>query len=200
MRRMTLALLLAVVALPFLASPCWACKCASGPPRAQARSVDTIFTGTVIATSSRAGMTIARLVVEESFKGRGAHEITVRTPRFTTACGVALREDARYTVFGNTRGSHVETTSCTGTVRGPIQPARIGLEPQRALRPDQVGPQASDEQAAQSRSTSGSRPSWGVLGAGAVVGAAALWLWRRRSISTRRARGAPPASPKAPAG
>jgi hypothetical protein len=179
------ALLLAVMALPFLASPCWACKCASGPPRAQARSVDTIFTGTVVATTADAGVTTARLVVEESFKGRGAHEITVRTPRFTTACGVALREDARYTVFGNTRGSHVETTSCTGTVRGPIQPARFGLEPQRALRPDQVGPQASDEQAAQSRSTSSSPPWWG-LGVAAVAVGGGLWLWRRLRPSARR--------------
>ena len=194
MRRITLALLLAVMALPFLAPPCWACKCAPLPPRAQARSADVIFTGTVLATNTNADVTIARLAVEQSFKGSGADTLTVRTPTSTAACGVPLRVGASYTVFGTARASGVETNTCTGTVRGEIEPSRFGMDPGQPAGPGNGAPQPSGEHAGQSRPTSGSPPLWSMVAAAVVVGGGALWLRRRWGTSARRgAEGRPPA-------
>ena len=184
MRRILLSLLLAVLALPFLASPCWACSCARLSPRAQARAADVVFTGTVAAASIDAGVTVARFALEESFKGSPAGEIAVRTPAHATACGVTLHEGMRYTVFALDEGAGLETNSCIGTARGTIDPARFGLDGGQPAASDEAPSQAPGERGAKSPASS-STP-WVLIAVVVAVAGGLLWLGGRSLTSARR--------------
>jgi hypothetical protein len=115
------------------ASPCWACRCVMLTPREQAANADVIFTGRVLEAEdpfSQSGPRVqATLAVERIYKGSVEAEPVVETlPGASAACGVGFRAGDRYTVFAfvNERG-RLETNLCSGTGRGPIDPARFGL-------------------------------------------------------------------------
>jgi hypothetical protein len=115
------------------ASPCWACSCVMLTPREQAANADVIFTGRVLEAEDpfhHSGPRVqASLSVEQIYKGSVEAESVVETLRGgSAACGVGFRAGDRYTVFAfvNERG-RLETNLCSGTGRGPIDPAGFGL-------------------------------------------------------------------------
>lgn len=133
---------LAVMAVPVVASPCWACSCAStGDAQAdrerQARAADLIFTG--IAKNvwikdnnndySGDETRLARFRVRKTYKGHPGRWVTISTAQQGSVCGYPFKEGKRYTVFAY--GSNVDgfdTNSCSGTKRGRINPENYGLD------------------------------------------------------------------------
>ena len=143
LRRTLIVIFLAVMAVPVVASPCWACSCAvSENPeetrRMQAESADLIFTG--IATSQRIvdpapddGFTgdevvYTRFRVRKTYKGHPGRWVTVLTANNEAACGYNFTEGERYTVFAYEENDRYHTNICSGTQRGGINPERYGLD------------------------------------------------------------------------
>ncbi len=84
-----------LISMPTLAL---ACECAAIPLESRITSADTIFSGTLIATSSAPGVYTMQFSVSSVWKGSAASISTVYTP-LTAGCGWAPPRGEEYVVF-----------------------------------------------------------------------------------------------------
>lgn len=143
LKRTLIVIFLAVMAVPVVASPCWACSCATtgdraADRRAQAENADLVFTG--IAKSQRIvdpnpndGYTgneevYTRFRVRRTYKGHPGRFVTVVTASNGAACGYDFKEGDRYTVFAYEEKDGFHTDLCSGTKRGRIDPDNYGFD------------------------------------------------------------------------
>ena len=126
-----LGLILGVVAtlLPLAARTAWAqCECSPSlaTPRGQARAAAVVFTGTVFSITTPTTDVSVLFRVDRLYKGSAGGNITVHTPDKRGECHFDFVLSTRYTVFAD---SKLATTSCSGNVRGVINPVGYGLRP-----------------------------------------------------------------------
>jgi hypothetical protein len=142
LRRTLIVVFLVALAVPVVASPCWACSCATTGDPAQdrinhAESADLVFTG--IAKSQRIidegdpdfhgdEMIATRFRVRTTYKGHPGRWVTVETYVSGATCGYNFDEGKRYTVFAFEERDHYSTNSCSGTKQGRINPERYGFD------------------------------------------------------------------------
>jgi hypothetical protein len=168
-----LALVLGVVAtlVPLTARTALAqCECSPGlaTPRGQAAAASVVFTGTVfsITTPNPDGVSVL-FHVNQLYKGSANGNITITTPEDRAACHFDFVLSTRYTVFADVK--HV-TTSCSGNIRGVINPSGYGLAP------------ASSDRAAPPDARAAPAWVWVVIAAALLaVGAAGYVVTRRRA-------------------
>ena len=132
---MRAALVVAFIATQLIlpASPASACSCAYTSKEQQARSADVVFTGRVRSVELTQSVRRARFRVRVVYKGDVDRRVLVVTASQGSACGCHFREGERYTVFGyGSRDDRVSTDLCSGTKKGPIDPAEYGLPPGRS--------------------------------------------------------------------
>lgn len=116
MRRMLVALLLALSGVLLTQMPAHACTCVESDTAGHIKNATTVLLGTV--TSSRKqGKTLTYVIqVERVYKGVAATSVTLRTPATKGACALDdLVADRRYVFFGTQQGDVVEVNSCGGT-------------------------------------------------------------------------------------
>ena len=133
---------LAVMAIPVVASPCWACSCASSGDeaadrRAQARRADLIFYGVadrerIVDPSPGDGtsgdeIVYMRFRVRRTYKGHPGRWVTISEGSTGNSCRYNFREGQRYTVFAYKHDDRFHTDICSGTQRGNINPKDYGL-------------------------------------------------------------------------
>jgi hypothetical protein len=141
MRRVFTGATLAGVLLVLGAQPCWACSCASWPPRKHAKEAEVIFTGTALGTEVdgySAGTTTFQ--VDIAYKGPVAREMAVGHVTQEPACGLVFSKGQRYTVFADAdKGTgSLGTNLCMATRAGDIDASRYGLSV-RPIRPSVTG-------------------------------------------------------------
>ena len=143
LRRTLIVVFLATLAVPVVASPCWACSCAStGDPaqdrRDHAENADLVFTGVaqrerVVDPHPDDGYTgdesvYTRFRVRQTYKGHAGRWVTIRSNSSSAACGYDFQEGKRYTVFAYEHKDRFETNLCSGTKPGGINPHNYGLD------------------------------------------------------------------------
>ena len=137
LRRTLIVVFLVALAVPVVASPCWACSCAPSSRREHAKRADLVFTG--IAKSERVidegdpefegDETIGtRFRVGKTYKGHPGGWVTIGTPANEAACGYDFEMGDRYTVFAYDEKDGYSTNLCSGTKRGGINPERYGFD------------------------------------------------------------------------
>ena len=142
LRRTLIVVFLVALAVPVIASPCWACSCAtSGNPaqdrRDYAERADLVFTG--VARSERVvdegdpdfdgDETIGtRFRVGRTYKGHPGRWVTIRSHVSEATCGYDFEVGARYTVFAYEEKDGYATNLCSGTKRGRINPENYGFD------------------------------------------------------------------------
>ena len=143
MRRTLIVIFLVAIAVPVVASPCWACSCAaSGSPseqrRGQARSADLVFTGVVqreriddpapndgVSGDERI---YDRFRVGKTYKGHPGRWVTIYTGTSGDSCRYNFKKGERYTVFAYEHKGEWTTNTCSGTKQGRINPERYGFD------------------------------------------------------------------------
>jgi len=116
MRRMVVALLLALSGVVLTQLPAHACSCVVNDTRGDIRNATTVLAGTVTAKTPAANTLTYEVRVDRVFKGTAAETVTLRTAAQPAACGLDnLAVDRRYVVFGTQQGAVVEVNSCGGT-------------------------------------------------------------------------------------
>ena len=137
-RRTIIVIFLAVMTVPVVASPCWACSCVEQNRRQQAKNADLIFTG--IAKQERVydpaddgnndgDETIyVKFRVHKTYKGYPRRWRTINTGMSGSTCRYYFEEGKRYTVFAYKQDGEFHTNICTGTKRGRINPDNYGLD------------------------------------------------------------------------
>ena len=143
LRRTLIVIFLAAIAVPVVASPCWACSCyTTGDPaadrREHAENADLVFTGiaksqTVKDPTPNDGYTgdeqvFTRFRVGRTYKGHPGRWVTVATTSNEAACGYHFNEGDRYTVFAYEQRDRFHTNLCSGTKRGRIDPDNYGFD------------------------------------------------------------------------
>ena len=128
MRRLAVALALAL-SIPVLSTrPAWACSCAQSTPRQVAAGADAVFTGTVASAPRVEGQLVrVDFEVDTVYKGLSGPRLTVTTNVQGSACGVVFRPNVRYTVFAFSDHGVLSANLCSPPVRGAIDPQRYGL-------------------------------------------------------------------------
>ena len=147
--RAGVALLLAGL-FAFDASPCLACSCVEFTKRGYTDFADVIFKGKVLDVRSGVGFnerTAQRLLgangfvlnfgevvfqVETALKGHVWRRQVVVGAGSEASCGFEFQPGKTYTVFAKYRHGYLETSLCSGTVEGVIEPADYGLSPEQA--------------------------------------------------------------------
>ena len=142
-RRTLIVIFLAVMTVPVVASPCWACTCAASgneaaDRRAQAENADLIFTG--IAKKIRVDdpapddaysgdeKIYVRFRVHKTYKGYPREWRWIYTGVYGDTCRYEFEVGDRYTVFAYKHKGEFNTNICTGTKRGRINPDNYGLD------------------------------------------------------------------------
>ena len=142
LRRILIVVFLVALAVPVVASPCWACSCAASESpakdrRAQAKNADLVFTGVAkgqrVSDEGDPGFegdeTIAtRFRVGRTYKGHPGRWVTVETYANGATCGYHFDVGTRYTVFAYEQRDGYNTSLCSGTKQGRINPERYGLD------------------------------------------------------------------------
>jgi hypothetical protein len=138
LRRTLIVVFLVALAVPVVASPCWACSCAPVEDRSEyAENADLVFTG--IAKSQRVvdegdpefegdEMIGTRFRVRKTYKGHPGRWVTVSTYANGATCGYHFEVGKRYTVFADERKGEYSTSLCSGTKQGRINPERYGFD------------------------------------------------------------------------
>jgi hypothetical protein len=142
LRRTLIVVFLVALAVPVVASPCWACSCATSgnaaqDRRDQAERADLVFTG--VAKSQRVTdegdpefegdeMIGTRFRVGKTYKGHPGRWVTVATYANGATCGYHFEVGKRYTVFADEQNGEYSTGLCSGTKQGRINPERYGFE------------------------------------------------------------------------
>ena len=137
LRRTLIVIFLAVLAVPVIASPCWACSCAPQDRRDQAKRADLVFTG--VAKSEKVidegdpeyeGDEIigTRFRVGRAYKGHPGRWVTVGSHVNSATCGYDFEMGKRYTVFAYEQNDGYRTDLCSGTKQGRINPERYGFD------------------------------------------------------------------------
>jgi hypothetical protein len=132
MKRLIVALVMAISGIAMAAPPCWACSCAPSTRKERANHADVVFFGRVrsITDDGGAAELRVRFRVRKVYKGRNVDRFeVVRTASQEAACGFNFREGRRYTVFAFREDGRLSTNSCSGTKRGDIDPDNYGLPP-----------------------------------------------------------------------
>jgi hypothetical protein len=116
MRRLLVALLLALSGVVLTQMPAHACTCVKNDTPAQIKNATTVLLGKVT-SSARDGKTLTYDVqVERVYKGAAATGVTLESPSTKKACALDdLVADRRYVIFGTQQGDVVEVNSCGGT-------------------------------------------------------------------------------------
>jgi hypothetical protein len=143
MRRTLLVIFMALVAVPVVASPCWACSCVSSGSEAEnrhaaAQSADLVFTGVVqrervhdpapndgVSGDERI---YDRFKVGKTYKGHPGRWVTIYTGTSGDGCRYNFKEGERYTVFAYEHKGEWMTNTCSETKRGRINPERYGFD------------------------------------------------------------------------
>ncbi len=110
-----LALLLAVPVLLVSAVPAHACSCVKAGPTKYVKWADVVFTGTVEDSAADDTIRVARIAVDEVYKGSVRARTDVTTSAQGPACGVDLVPGSEVIVFGSLEGSSVATSTCAGS-------------------------------------------------------------------------------------
>jgi exopolysaccharide biosynthesis protein len=142
MKRILGAFLMIVVATAMTASPCWACSCIPNDTKKdKAKRADVVFTGTVTSItdtdpSDQSAPLKVQFEVAKVYKGYPKEVTHVYTPKDGAMCGATFEVGKKYTVFAQINGGQKETSNCSGTKQGTIDPDFWGLpkayEPQEA--------------------------------------------------------------------
>lgn len=135
MKRVLVAVVMALAGTAVAAPPCWACSCASSTPKEQAEAADVIFTGRVLKV--RGGDADDGILGDDNVKVRfRVKKVYKRHPRRITkvftnesgaACGFTFKKGKKYTVFADKSDGKKTTNLCSGTKRGGIDHDRYGL-------------------------------------------------------------------------
>ena len=136
MKRIVLAMVMALVGTAMAAPPCWACSCAPSSAKHKAESADVIFTGKVLKITG--GDTSngsfgddnvkAHFRVGKVYKGHPNRYTKVLTNESGAACGYHFKKGEKYTVFADRQKDGDKYTSiCHGTKKGGIDPDKYGL-------------------------------------------------------------------------
>ena len=129
MKRLMVALVMAVSGIAVAAPPCWACSCVDSTREERADWADAVFFGRVRSITGDEPLRV-KFRVRKIYKGRNIDEFEiVRTSSQGPACGVHFEEGKRYTVFAERRDGKLFTNSCSGTKRRDINPDNYGLPP-----------------------------------------------------------------------
>ena len=93
-----------------------------------------VFTGTVSSITTPNVTDVSVLFrVQKLYKGSAERTITITTPDKRGSCHFDFVLTTRYTVFANRK---LVTTSCSGNVRGDINPRGYGLGPRSIASAD----------------------------------------------------------------
>jgi hypothetical protein len=144
MRRLLVALLIALSGVVFTQTPAHACKCAPANTGQHIKKATTVLLGTITAMSKQGNVQTYEVRVEKVFKGVATPRVTLRTASQSATCGLSgLATDRRYVIFGTRQGDVFQVNSCGGTapvsttlmksVRGVLG---FGREPQPVSAPD----------------------------------------------------------------
>ena len=145
MRRTLLVIFIALLAVPVVASPCFACSCATSAEttpaerrRAQAKGSDLIFYGRADTVrledpAPNDGLSgderiHVRFRVREKYKGYPGRWVTIHDGTTGDTCHFGFKEGERYTVFAYKHKGEFHTNICTATKKGRINPERYGLD------------------------------------------------------------------------
>jgi hypothetical protein len=142
LRRTLIVVFLVALAVPVVASPCWACSCATSGDPAQDRmdhadNADLVFTG--VAKGQRVidqgdpefegdESIGTRFRVGKTYKGHPGRWVTVSTTANEASCGYDFEVGDRYTVFAFEKRGEFSTNLCSGTKRGRINPDNYGFD------------------------------------------------------------------------
>lgn len=145
LKRTLIVLFIAALAVPVVASPCWACSCSTAAGTSpqeeregQANRADLVFTGVVTGESvhdpapndglSGDERIFNRFKVKKTYKGHPGRWVTIYTGTSGSSCRYNFKEGERYTVFAYENKDRWETNTCSGTKRGNINPERYGFD------------------------------------------------------------------------
>jgi len=156
-------------------SPAWACSCAEPPPPTQALDeADAVFLGEIVETRRVGGEfdgeLIARVAVEEVWKGEVAELVDVHTEPDSAMCGYGFTAGDRDLLYAQHDDDSYSTHLCTRSA--PVEAAEEDLAAFGEGRAPVAGEQLT-----------GDGPSWFVLGAVGLtilVAAALVVGWRFR--------------------
>lgn len=142
LRRILIVVVLVALAVPVVASPCWACSCATSgnaeqDRRDQAERADLVFTG--VAKGQRVidegdpeyqgdESIGTRFRVGRTYKGHPGRWVTVSTTANEASCGYNFEVGKRYTVFADESRGEYSTNLCSGTKQGRINPDNYGFD------------------------------------------------------------------------
>lgn len=119
MRRLVIglvpALLLLALSAGLPAPASGACTCTEDGVPEQVEKASAVFLGSVTAAARRPDVMQYGVRVERSFKGEQPARVELRSPLALDGCGLRLRTDQRYLVFGREQGSVIEVNRCGGT-------------------------------------------------------------------------------------
>jgi hypothetical protein len=116
MRRLLVALLLALSGVVLTQMPAHACSCVQNDTAGHIRNATTDLLGTVVSSGKQDRTTTYVVKVERVYKGVAATSVTLRSPVTKAACALDNPiADRRYIFFGTQQGDVVEVNSCGGT-------------------------------------------------------------------------------------
>jgi hypothetical protein len=136
MKRILVAMVMALVGTAVAAPPCWACSCAPSTPKQKAESADVVFTGKVLkitggdtSNGSYGDDNVkVRFRVGKVYKGNPRRHTKVFTNESGAACGYHFKKGEKYTVFADRHNNGTKHTNlCSGTKKGSIDPDTYGL-------------------------------------------------------------------------
>lgn len=182
--RITLAVLLAAVALPFLGTgPAYACGCRVASDAAHAKSADAIFTGTLPAESrlgvGSSGPITITFATTRVYKGEVSATQPIVTAGDGAACGLELSGSGPFLVYASRSEAYGEETLSAGLCGGTRAvdkgvPAALGAGREIVAEPvSALGPTTDDED---------SSSNLGVLAlaGGLLIAGGAVVLTRKR--------------------
>ncbi|MGD9958661.1 hypothetical protein [Nocardioides sp.] len=116
MRRLLVALLLALSGVVLGQLPAHACSCVVQTPVDQMKHANDVFVGTVTSKARVAAGVTYVVAVERVYKGSVSNPAKVTTGADSASCGVDnLVADRRYVFMGAASGDAIEINLCGGT-------------------------------------------------------------------------------------
>jgi hypothetical protein len=184
MRRLLVALLLALSGVVLGQLPAHACSCVAQTTQAQLKRATDVFAGMVTSQAKASNVITYEVTVERVYKGEVTSPVAVRTAGDPAACGLgSLVADKRYVFMGAVQGEMVEINSCGGTALATTKlnntvSAALGAGTAPTPTPEPTPPTASITRVDQATPTKFSRLA-APGGALVLVGLFGLFLLRR---------------------
>jgi hypothetical protein len=113
-----MALLFAGLGVVTIQAPANACKCVAQTLKAQVKSADLVFAGTIASAKVKAQKATYEVDVTQIYRGQvPAPQVIVKANTSSAACGLGTLPPGRRMVFFVADGDPLRTTSCAGTTR-----------------------------------------------------------------------------------